>query len=285
MSGDIGLVDPGLPGVAEIVIDNPEGRNRVSVAMAGQFLETLTALEADDAIKVIIFSGTGPDFCSGVDVQDIAARFRPPVPGARQQPLSQRSRFAAAEIWWGAQGLFARILHSPKITIAAAQGQCLEAGLYFSLFSDLTIASRTAEFGNPAWQNVGVNGDIAMLIAAVGLKRAKEMIYTGACWSAEQAQAYGLIDDVVSAQALRPAVEKLATTCAMIMRDAIAAEKQVVLASLARMQIDTGLAAAAVIAGWGSNLHFRTGEFNLLREMRDDGEEGARRRGESHFES
>ena len=126
---------------------------------------------------------------------EIVARFphRPPRAFVRR---NQRARFEAANVWWGSAGLFSRLLHSSKITIAAAKGLCLETGLYLALYSDLTVASETAKFGVPAWRHVGVNGDISMLIAAVGLKRAKSLIYCGAEWDARTALAYGLIDGV-----------------------------------------------------------------------------------------
>lgn len=46
-------------------------------------------------------------------------------------------------------------------------------------------------------------------------------------------------------------------------------------ASLAKMQINTGLATAAVIGGWASNIHFRPGEFNFLRKARNSGLDAA----------
>lgn len=265
------------PNIGEIVIDHPEKRNAMTAAMAGEFRDALTALERDETVKVIVISATGADLSSGIDADEIVARFPPPAEGVR--PPNQRARFEAANVWWGSAGLFGRLLHSSKITIAAAKGLCLETGLYLALYSDLTLASETAKFGVPAWRHVGVNGDISMLIAAVGLKRAKSLIYCGAEWDARTALGYGLIDGVAPSSDHTAAVEGLAATCAMIMRDAIAAEKQVVLASLSRMQIDTGLAAAAVIGGWGTNIHFRDGEFNFLRHARQVGVDAAAQEG------
>lgn len=271
MTGRIRIARQAGGHVAGIVIDNPGRRNAIDTAMARAFIDALTELERDDDVKVIIISGAGGDLTVGADVAEIAARFPPPAEGKRAAPLSQRARFAAANLWWGPDGLFNRILLCPKITLVAAKGACLEAGLYLALYADLTIAADDAVFGNPAWRQLGVNGDVSMLIAAVGLKRAKELIYCGGEWDAATALAYGLVDRVVDAAGQDKAVAALAGTCAMIMRDAIAAEKQVVRAALARMQIGTGMAAAAVIAGWGTNIHFRAGEFNLLREARHSG--------------
>ncbi len=67
------------------------------------------------------------------------------------------------------------------------------------------------------------------------------------------------------------------------MRDGIAAEKHVVFASLAKMQISTGFATAAAVGAWASNVHFRPGEFNFLRETRDHGLDDALAAAERHF--
>ena len=284
MSGHILVRQSAEPHVGELVINRPDRHNAITAAMAADFCEALTTLEQDDAVKVIVISGAGEDFTVGADPAELVARFGR-APGApKPRPLNQRARFSAAEGWWGPAGLFARVLHCPKITIAAAKGRCLEAGLYFALYCDLTVAAESARFGNPVWRHIGVNGDISMLVAAVGLKRAKELIYCGTQWDAATALSHGLIDAVAETSGHEAAVAGLARVCAMIMRDAIAAEKRIVVASLARMQIDTGLAAAAVVAGWGTNIHFRDGEFNFLREAGKNGIDEALRAGLRHFE-
>ena len=82
---------------------------------------------------------------------------------------------------------------------------------------------------------------------------------------------------------LDAAAMKLATFCTQVMRDGIAAEKHVVFASLAKMQIGTGFATGATVGAWGSNLHFRAGEFNFLREVRERGLDGALGAAQAHF--
>ena len=67
------------------------------------------------------------------------------------------------------------------------------------------------------------------------------------------------------------------------MRDGIITEKHVVFASLAKMQINTGFATAAVVGGWASNVHFRPGEFNFLREVKRSGLDAALKASDEHF--
>ncbi len=270
--------------IARIVLDRPEHGNAFSAAMAASFLQELTELENDDAIKVIVIGGEGADLSIGADIGEMESILRAAPGGGSGKVPSLRARLAAMNThWWGDNGLYRRLLHCRKITITLAHGRCQDAGLYLALFSDLSIADRSARFAMPSWRHVGAQGDISMLVAAVGLKRAKEFLYCGAVWDADKALSCGLVDEVVAPGDLAAAGDALATKCATIMRDAIAAEKHVVLASLAKMQIDAGFAMASVAAAWGTNIHFRAGEFNFLREARNLGIPAALAAAERHF--
>jgi len=228
-----------------------------------------------------VISAAGENLTCGFDPAEVESIYK--VSPGRKVP-SQRARLLAQDgLWWGPNGLYGRILHCPKITILAAKGLCHEVGLYLALYCDLVLAADSARFANPRWRHVGVDGDVSMLIAAVGLKRAKELMYCGSEWAARDALAYGLIDEVVPAGALDAKVGEIATLCTQVMRDGIVTEKHVVFASLARMHIMTGFATAAVIAGWASNVHFRPGEFNFLREARNSGLAAALKAADDYF--
>ena len=270
--------------IGRIVIRRPEQTNAFSMAMVGAFRAALSELESDDAIKVIIISAAGANLTRGFDPAEVEKIYTTAPGGASRKVPSQRARLLALDgLWWGPNGLYGRLLHCPKITILAAKGLCHEVGLYLALYCDLVFAAESARFANPRWRHVGVDGDISMLIAAVGLKRAKELMYLGSEWPARDALAYGLIDDVVSEADLDDTVQKTATFCTQVMRDGIVAEKHVVFASLAKMQINTGFATATAIGGWASNLHFRSGEFNFLREVKHSGLDAALKASDKYF--
>lgn len=269
--------------IARITLARPEARNAISMEMVEALAEAFDACAADDAIKVVLLDAEGPHLTRGFDPAQVEQMYRQAPGGAAKKVPSQRARLSAHHrLWWGPQGLYTRILHCPKVTVLAARGQCLEVGLYLALCCDLVLADTTARFGNPRWRHVGVDGDIAMLVAAVGLKRAKELALFGAQWDARVAQACGLVDDVVDPDGLEAAALNLATWCAQVMRDGIAAEKHVVYASLAKMQVSTGFATATAVAAWASNVHFRDGEFNFLREVRERGLQPALDAAERH---
>ena len=270
--------------IGRIVIQRPEKSNAFSIEMVAAFREALLELASDDAIKVIVITAAGDHLTRGFDPTEAEQIYKAAPGGASRKVPSQRARLLALDgLWWGPNGLYGRLLHCPKITILAAKGLCHEVGLYLSLYSDLVLAAESARFANPRWRHVGVDGDISMLVAAVGLKRAKELMYCGCEWSAREALAYGLIDEVVGEGRLDETVNKTATLCTQVMRDGIVTEKHVVFASLAKMQINTGFATAAVVGGWASNVHFRPGEFNFLREAKHAGVDAALKASDEYF--
>lgn len=270
--------------VGRITIARAEAGNAVSIEMVAALRDAFNAFAADDAIKAILVGAEGADLTRGFDPAQVERMYKDAPGGAVKKIPSQRARLAAHDaLWWGPDGLYTRILHCPKVTVLAARGLSLEVGLYLALCCDLVLADASARFGNPRWQHLGVDGDISMLVAAVGLKRAKELLLFGAQWDAREALAYGLVDEVVEPAALEAAALNLAAFCTQVMRDGIAAEKHVVFASLAKMQIGTGFATATAVAAWASNVHFREGEFNFLREVRSQGLDGALAAARRHF--
>ena len=267
-----------------IVINRVDMDNAFSIEMVKAMRDGFADFAQDDAIKAILICAEGEHLTCGFDLTQVEEIYKQAPGGLSKKVPSQRARLMAQDaLWWGTDGLYKRILHSPKVTVLAAKGMCHEVGLYLSLCCDLVLAADTARFGNPRWSHLGVDGDISMLVAAVGLKRAKELMIFGLEWDAREAQTYGLVDEVINEVKLDAAAFELATLCTQVMRDGIAAEKHVVFASLAKMQISTGFATAATVGAWASNIHFRPGEFNFLREVRNQGLDSALTAADTHF--
>nr|BFE59664.1 hypothetical protein GCM10020063_041900 [Dactylosporangium thailandense] len=260
--------------IATVTIRRSPAGNLMTRAMASQFAAHLANVDEDDDVKVVLIRGEGDDLCAGWDPAEAWSQYVEAPGGAVRKHPSQRARLIALDdAWWGSSGLYQRLLHCRKVTIVEARGRCWDTGLYLVLCADLVVAGEDATFGSPRWHNVGVDGDMSLLFATVGLKRAKELMYCNVAWSAPTALDYGLVDRVDEA-APRGASE-LAATCASIMRDGIVTEKYAVFASLEKLGIGLSFAATTVVGASLSNIHFQPDEFNFLRQVRGEGPEGA----------
>lgn len=266
-------------GIAHLRLERPEQRNAVSRAMADEVVRCIDIADHDDGIKVVVISGSGADLSVGWDIDDVWPMYTEAPGGSARKVPSQRARMLALrDHWWGPNGLYARVLRCTKVTVLQATGACHEVGLYLTLYCDLVIASDDATFANPRWRHLGVDGDMSVLIATVGLRRAKELFFLPQPWDAARALDAGLVDQVVSRDDVAGAAAALATTCASIMRDGIVTEKHAVAASLSRLGVDFGFSATNVVGALATNVHFRDGEFNLLREVSKRGAASALQR-------
>ncbi len=268
--GSVILTEGPVENAAVITISRTAKDNLMTSAMARQFTAHLDAVDRDDDTKVVIIRGDGKHLCAGWDPADAWTHYLAAPGGSVRKHPSQRARLLAQDqSWWGPEGLYGRLLRCRKVTIIEARGMCLDTGLYLVLCGDLVISSDDAYFGSPRWHNVGVDGDMALLFATVGLKRAKELMYCNVAWSARRALDFGLVDYVVDDPAT--AAGELAATCSSIIRDGIVTEKHAVFASLEKMGIGHSFAATTVVAASLSNIHFQPGEYNFLHDLRDAG--------------
>src|SRR6478672_5638788 len=177
-------------GAASILtIDRPERRNAVDVETAGLLLEGLRDFEADDEARALVLTGDGPEaFCAGADLKAMAQA---------GQELTSGVLDAVAARPEGPMG-FTRLTPS-KPTVAAISGWCLAGGLELALWCDLRIATETARLGFTE-RRFGVpliDGGTQRLPLVVGMGRALEMILSGRVVHAEEALAWGLVNEVV----------------------------------------------------------------------------------------
>ncbi len=180
-------------GIGWIIFNNPEKRNALNHEMRVAVLEIFDAFDADDDIRVIVLKGAGDKaFISGADI----GQFDDANPEIREK-VSQEA--------WGRYG------KSRKPVIAMIHGFCLGGGLLVALNADLRIASEDAQFGIPA-ALLGIAypyDGVQKLVASVGPIKAKEILFTGQRYSAAQAHAMGLINEVVTTSDLEKRVREI----------------------------------------------------------------------------
>jgi enoyl-CoA hydratase len=197
--------------VVEITLDRPDRLNAVNPEMSRELLACLQSLTDDEDANVAVLSGAGRAFCAGGDLS-LEDTFTPTT-FRRELELYADTVLA--------------ILSCSKPIICAMNGDAVGWGATLALFCDIIIANRKARIGDPH-VTVGLStGDGASVIwpQLAGYPRAKEFLLTGDLMSAEQAVGFGLINEAVDAELLRPRVDQLADRIAAKPRLAVARSK------------------------------------------------------------
>ena len=181
--------------VATVTLFRPECRNAVDGPTATLLREAFESFEADESLRVAVFTGGGGHFCAGAD---LAA-------------LGDPTRSNAIEPTGTAAGPMgpSRIAFT-KPVIAAVEGYAVAGGLELALMCDLRVAARSATFGVfcRRWGVPLIDGGTVRLPRIVGMGRALDLILTGRAVGAEEALAMGLANRIVDdGQALTAARE------------------------------------------------------------------------------
>ena len=185
--------------VATATLNRPRQRNALSRALQRRIREVLLALDADDAVDVIILTGADPAFCVGVDLKELGG-------GGAQGADASADLVVPKD---DHRGPFPKVT---KPVIGAVNGVAVTGGLELALACDFLIASERAQFAD-THSRVGVMpgwGLTVLLPEAIGVRRAREMSVTGNYVDAEQALQWGLVNHVVAHDELLPSCRQLA---------------------------------------------------------------------------
>ncbi|WP_439520228.1 enoyl-CoA hydratase/isomerase family protein [Hydrogenophaga sp.] len=193
--------------ILSVALNRPDKLNAIHNGMALGLLQVIDAAGADDSVRVLLLRGAGRAFCAG---RDLSA---PPT----EDDLVL------------VQGVAQALVSCPKPVVAAVHGWTLGAGLEWMLDCDVVMAADTARFRLPeASLGVFVTGGLAATLAAsAGLMRAKSLMLLGDEFSASQAQAWGLVGEVVNADALEAAAQRTCERLASLAPEVAAQFKKV----------------------------------------------------------
>jgi 2-(1,2-epoxy-1,2-dihydrophenyl)acetyl-CoA isomerase len=189
-------------GIATIVLNCPERKNSFSMDMIDQWAKALSEWRTDPEVKVIILTGAGDAFCSGVF-------FPPPPEGTANEetPFEFKSRL------WDRIHRVPLILEDiDKPVIAALNGVAVGAGLDMALMCDLRFAAESARFSE-GYVKVGYvpgDGGAYYLPRLVGIAKSLELFWTGDFISAAEAERIGLVNRVFPDGALMEETYKFA---------------------------------------------------------------------------
>jgi len=186
--------------IAQIRLDNPQQLNAITGAMIDELTEALGRLEVDDRVRAVVVSGNGRAFCSGYDISGGTE-----LAGAELRRAIRRSDEFIRTVW-----------SFPKPTVAAVHGYALGGGCELSIACDITVAARSAMFGEPEIRFGG--GSTLLMPWSVPMKIAKELLLTGKQITAARAYEVGLVntvaDDADLLATATSAAELLATVAA-----------------------------------------------------------------------
>ncbi len=185
--------------IATITLSRPEKRNAISPAMIDELLATLEEMEASST-RVVILTGAEKAFCAGMDLESLSAL----AAYSPQQNLEDSRRMAR---------LFRSLYFFPKPLIAAVNGPAIAGGTGIATMCDFTLAVPEAKFG---YTEVKI-GFIPALVSIflrrqVGEKRARDLLLTGRIFDATEAQALGLVNEIVPAEKLMARAHELAAS-------------------------------------------------------------------------
>lgn len=175
-------------GIARIVLARPERLNAFSDEMKDRLIEITRQLQLDDRIRAVLLCAEGRAFCAGGDIDTMGAA----------DVVATRARIQQAH------RAILGLANLDKPVVAAVRGPALGVGFSLALSSDLLIASTTARFG-VVFKKVGLAPDgglVYFLSQAIGARRAKELMLSARLFGAEEAQALGLVAEVLDDEAL-----------------------------------------------------------------------------------
>ncbi|MCS6895669.1 MAG: enoyl-CoA hydratase-related protein [Bacteroidia bacterium] len=206
--------------VAYITLNRPDRYNAFNEKMSHELLAALREVRKAKAVRTVVIRGAGKAFCSGQDLKDI-------IGVERSLGESVEKRY---------NPLVTAIHELEKPVVASVNGVAAGAGAGLALACDYVIASKSASFVI-AFVNVGLSLDTATsfhLVRSIGLKRAFALAALGERVSAETAQSWGLINDVVEDERLEEATHALALRLAGQAPRALAFIKKLLLRSYER---------------------------------------------------
>lgn len=244
-------------GVKTITLNRPDKRNALCPLLIEELTEALQDAAACDC-GVVILTGAGPAFCAGLDMEHLATTHSNTPEENRRDSESM-----------------ARVLRTlyefPKPVIAAVNGHAIAGGMSLATIPDFTLAVPEAKFGLTEVK-VGFVPAIAasFLLRQVGEKRTRELILSGRLLKAHEAQAYGLVSEIVNADELMPTAEALAHCLLFNSPQAMHEIKHLLALHAARRLEDDLEEAIQVNAKQRSAEDFREGVRAFLEHRRAD---------------
>jgi methylglutaconyl-CoA hydratase len=183
--------------IATITLNRADKRNAISYELIDDLIAALKEAATSSA-QVVILTGAGKAFCSGMDLDSLKQ-----LTGRTHEQNVQDSETMAS--------LFRTLYDFPKPTIAAVNGPAIAGGTGLATLCDFTLAVPEAKFGYTEVRIGFVPAIVSsFLIANIGEKRARDLLLTGRIFGADEALKLGLVNEIVPPERLMARAHELA---------------------------------------------------------------------------
>lgn len=215
-------------GTLWLTFNRPESRNALTFSIYDALAEICRTVPTDGSVKAIVISGAGGKaFAAGTDMSQFRAFDKP------QDALDYEEQI---EI------VLSSLEQCPIPTIAAINGACTGGGASIAGVCDLRIAAANLKFGFPIARTLGnclAAGNLARLSGLIGPGRVRELIFTARLMQAEEAQAVGLVSEVLEDEhALMARAEELSALVGSMAPLTLRATKEAMRRNRAAVQVD-----------------------------------------------
>ena len=190
-------------GIATITLHRPDKMNAFTGRMMHEIIAALDITDADDNVKVVIFTGAGRAYCAGADLSSGGETFAKGGSDVQTKQGVPRDGGGLVSL---------RIFNSLKPVIGAINGAAVGVGVTMTLPMDIRLASESAKFGF-VFAKRGIIPEACssyFLPRLVGIQQATEWVYTGRVFGATEALEGGLVRSVHAPDDLLPAAHAIA---------------------------------------------------------------------------
>lgn len=184
--------------VLVVTLNRPASLNAISATMLRELKALFKLVGQDRDTSVVLMKSTGKVFSVGYDLKRedwVADQYPADFPHGVDVGIDRQNIHALLNVWLG-------IWRQPKPVITQVQGACISGANELLAVSDLVVASTAASFGHPAGRDLGLPPTIFFWPLLMGMKRAREMLYTSKMIDAQTALDFGLINRVTAPEDL-----------------------------------------------------------------------------------
>jgi len=204
------------PGIAWIQLNQPERMNGLTSAIKRDLVETITQAQMDHRVRVLVFTGSGRAFSAGDDISGqnkplSGEALMPPIPPGHDSDIGTYEGLRHLS-----QTLNLAIRNCDKIAIAAINGVAIQTGMTMALACDFRVAAKSARLGS-ATLRFGLlpdEGGQYLCVQLMGVAKTMDFFINKRIVTAEEAEALGLVHEVVTDDELEERVMAMATDIA-----------------------------------------------------------------------